>query len=558
MARNLIIYILMSRKKHKPRSANIAFTFVVSQANRKDLSYLLEICAGVSVVAGLAEARKDPLRAILHHQTSRILLDAILESNASVEHTARPRANDLAKLINNTKDAGDDPEAIQRMMSASGTHSARLELMRFLAQLGQIQIAPFEHHPTVVAGRAVAFLDEIPATLRPEIEARVAGARRILDLPIKRVLGITARQAADVYMLLLKHYSSLWHEVSSQLSQGERRVAEILPQLDHCAAQGYWSFTPRSLTGGSGLLEAEIEAFLGLFARSPEELRMLSRAQGTPFGVGPYACRMLPVDRFPIVALPGNQYAIPNITILRNSFARVLDFSLLDAYRNFGIDELYNQVRGASLELYLQALIADRLPSSILIPETPYRTSHGEKKSPDLCVLDVENKWLIAIEAKARRLSPVASVTATDSDLDNNHAPSIQALSKLPSKIGELRKFPEFEQWRSQLAQIPADRTILVSVVAEALFFHDELEPLRARFDSHHPLAELELPFCFLDLPVFENAVEVARAHQVPLGLLLQEHYEDTRTGDPNTSAGRRFRGREEPDPSDRYAWRFL
>lgn len=544
--------------RHKPRNPKVAFGFLVSQANRKDLSYLLEFCAGVSAIAGLTEAATDPLARSCHYQVSRILLDAVLQSNASTEYTARPRKEDLSRLVNGALDVSHYSGGTKKLSAASGTPSARLEFMRFLAQLGQVQIAPFEHHPTVVAGRAVALIDAIPVRRRREIEARVSGASRVLDLPAKQVLGISARQAANVYFLLLKRYADLWHQMNMCLSQDERRVAEALPELDRRAVQGYWRFTPRSLTGGSGLLQTEIKAFLHLFARTPEELRKFAQAPNSPIGLGHSSFRMLPLDRYPVVAFPGDQYVVPNITVFRNAFPHVLDFSLLDAYRQYGIDDLYNQVRGAALELYLEDLISDRLHSCVLIPETEYRTSVGGKKSPDLCILDIDDKSLITVEAKARRLSPATAVSATNSDLDRNHGPSVEALRKLPAKIEDLRTNPEFRSWQRQLAQIPKDRTILVSIVATTLFFHDELEPLRARFDSGHPLARLEQPFCFLDLSVFETAVETARVHQIPLGRLLREHYEDTRAGDPNTPAARQFRNREAPEPSDTFAWRFI
>src|SRR5262249_13607683 len=127
-----------------------------------------------------------------------------------------------------------------------------------------------------------------------------------------------------------------------------------------------------------------------------------------------------------------------------------------------------------------------------------------------------------------------------------------------PKKIEALYSAPEFRPWHQQLARIPKERAVLVSVVANTVFFHDELEPLRAHFEPLHPLHELGQPFCFLDLLVFERAVELARAHQIPVAQLFREHYEDARRGDPNTAAARMFRGRETPEASSTFAWRFM
>lgn len=544
--------------QHQSRNAEDAFAFLVSLANRKDLGYLLEVGAGISAIAGFAEPMTDSLARSCHYQVSRIVLDATLRSSASTEWTARPRREDLSTIINNAIDATNFTGALQRMSAASGSSAARLEMTRFLAQLGQVQIAPFEHYPAILAGRAVGLLDDIPIRRRSEIERRVAGARQVLDLPAQQILGVSVLDAAKVYLLILKWYADRWNHLNARLPEGEQRKTEALRELDDLALQNYWSFTPESVTGHPGLFQAEIRAFLNLFSRTPAELRVSNQELNSPYGIGHVSCRMLPLDRNPVVALSNDRYLVPNVTIFRNAFGNVIDFSLMDAYRQYGLDDLYNQARGAALELYLEELISDRLPSCLLIPEIEYRSALGSKKSPDLCILDLSDRSLIAVEVKARRLSPAAAVETTDSDLDSNHGPSVDALRKLPGKIEDLFSMPEFEPWQQQLAQIPEDRVIFVAVVGSAVFFHDELEPLRARLDPSHPLAQLDQPFCLLDLAVFERAVELARRHQLPLGQLLREHHEDTRAGDADTGAARLFRGREMPEPSDTFAWRFI
>jgi hypothetical protein len=176
-----------------------------------------------------------------HHQVSRIVLDAVLRSNASTDSGTRLRLEDLSKLINNAIDAAHYEQALQRMLAVNGTSLARLELKRFLAQLGQVQIAPFENHPATIAGRAVGLLENITRRRRSEIEDRVAGASPVLDLPARQAVGISISDAAKVYFLILKHYADLWAHVDRRLSREEKRVTEALGELDQLALQNYGS-----------------------------------------------------------------------------------------------------------------------------------------------------------------------------------------------------------------------------------------------------------------------------------------------------------------------------
>ena len=87
------------------------------------------------------------------------------------------------------------------------------------------------------------------------------------------------------------------------------------------------------------------------------------------------------------------------------------------------------------------------------------------------------------------------------------------------------------------------DRTVLVSVVSGAVFFHDEIEQLRACRDPDHPLRGLNQAFCFLDLPIFERAVELACKYHLSLAQLFCEHFEDASAAGVK-GAARLFRDR--------------
>src|ERR1700676_3317415 len=199
-------------RKHMARDAETAFSFAVSLANRKNLEYLLEVCSGISAIAGLADVMSDPLARYCHYQVSRIVSDAILRSNASIEGYTTLQHDDLRKFINNAINVTHNTESVQKMREASGTASARLELMRFLAQLGQIQLAPFEDDPALLGGRTIGLLEVIPARNRKEIEQKIVGAGQMLALPLGELIGISVRRAAGLYLALLTRYANLWKE----------------------------------------------------------------------------------------------------------------------------------------------------------------------------------------------------------------------------------------------------------------------------------------------------------------------------------------------------------
>jgi hypothetical protein len=544
--------------EHTSRESLTAFSFAVSLANRRNVGYLLEVAAGISAIAGLSNPIEDRLARACHYQVSRVIVDAILRSNSSTESQVYLDPGDIGKLVNNAIDVTNDLEALRKLQEVNGTDAAKLEMMRYLGQLGQVQIAPFEEAPTHVAGRAIGLLEVLPARHREFIDQRVVGATQVLGVSIEELLGISVRDAAELYLVLLGLCANRWKWFNSCLPKGDNRLEEALIYLDQGGRDKSWSFTPDLVGRLSRQSEEKVRAFLLLFSRTPAQLRGLLGDAAYPFQIGHPACRMLPIDRYPIVALPDDNYVIPSITTFRKSFPHVMDYSLLDIYNRRGLAGVYNQVRGAAMELYISELITARLPHCTLIPETAYQTPLGVSRSPDLCIFDPSDASLVVVEAKARRLSPEAAAITTNRDLDENHRPSIQALVKLPKKIEDLYREPEFGRWLPELKLVAKDRTVLVSVVSGAVFFHDEIEQLRAYRDPHHPLRGLDQAFCFLDLPIFERAVEIACEYRLSLAQLFREHFEDARAAEVKAGA-RLFRDRwMKLERREEFSWRFF
>lgn len=275
--------------EHTSRESLTAFSFAVSLANRKNLGYLLEVAAGISAIAGLSSPLEDRLARACHYQVSRVVVDAILRSNASTESNAYLNPGDIGKLVNNAIDVTNNVEALMKLQAVNGTDAAKLEAMRYLGQLGQVQIAPFEEDPTHVAGRAIGLLEVLPARHREFIDQRVVGAIQVLGA-IEELLGISVSDAAELYLVLLALCADRWKKFNLYLPKGESRLEEALIHLDQWGRDKSWSFTPDLVERLSRQPEKKVRAFLALFSRTPAQLRAFLGDLAYPFQIGHPAC----------------------------------------------------------------------------------------------------------------------------------------------------------------------------------------------------------------------------------------------------------------------------
>lgn len=126
----------------------------------------------------------EKLRALFHYQKMRVILDAVLRSTAGTKNEATIAVPDLPKLVNNAKCAVDVPDReLAEMTASSGTDLARLELLRMLARLGQLQIRPLSEDPLSTAGRAIALLVVVPELHPEKVLLRVKNAKAVLEHP---------------------------------------------------------------------------------------------------------------------------------------------------------------------------------------------------------------------------------------------------------------------------------------------------------------------------------------------------------------------------------------
>lgn len=251
---------------------------------------------------------------------------------------------------------------------------------------------------------------------------------------------------------------------------------------------------------------------------------MLSRPE---FLLGHPGKRLSPLERFPIVRVddPAGEnlrYLAPNYRHLAKSFVTVVDFALNEA-----LGSEYEQARGALFHLYLRQLLENRLPATLVIPETRYDTARGGKASPDLTLVDPMAGRMVPLEVKGRRINLATRLAVADEGLADNLGDAFDALRKLPGKVADMRaNRPEFKRWREAIVSTGDTPPVLVVVLREGLHLLSHLLREQARLDPEHPLHELAEPYCLLSADAFETAVEVARRSGRPLAELLEQHHQ--------------------------------
>lgn len=531
--------------------ASDSFQRLVSLAANVKPENALQFCAGIEALSFV-----QSLGGYFHYHKSRIALNAVIRGSGKGRNSSKVFFPDaLREVVNLATDVTGEVSTLEPLNKADGTDRARLELIRYLARLGQVQIAPVDFDHRIDVLRCIIINEILPAERCDDILDRVSMAGTLSQDSFREVLGIRLLNLGAVFLRCVKFVRNERVRFLDSLPV-ERCAEDLLPVLPivvgRTAAEDYWLMSPLQLGGSPG----DRDAFLNLFSRKISELRGLLRDFPIVFERGQEAYRILPTDRFPVVKCNFGRILVPDFVALSRSFSRVVDFSLMDAYRQRDELDFYNQVRGASLEIYIEELLADRLPAVVVIPERDYETSQGVKRSPDVTIIDPTDSRLMCVEIKARRLAASTSAEVRNEDLDNNFSGSLEALARLPGKVEDMSGYPEFSEYADLLASIPQDRRIYISVVPEMVFFQEELETQRVELVENHPLSQIRQPTCFMDLQQFEIAVELARLHDEPLGELLEQYYQDCKGCDFNTPSARRFRDRQRVGLSDSYVWK--
>lgn len=487
----------------------------------------------------------DPLSIsnILNFEHTRLLAHLVTTSGAKATRSSRlPHDDDFISILNSCIANLEDPRELSLLKLANPTPRAHLEHTRFLARMATIQIAAQEPNFRYRASRIISLLEVLPDKFPNEIPGSEQSKVLTTVSQTEAVLGARPSELLRGFLLLLT-----WQQRAAEASRiatagraGSIRryppYRDLLcsflrpePLLDE-----FFVFsTERILQEIEGLPPAaqdiyrsSLENFLNLASKSAKELSNLARTKQC-YREGHPGKRLSPLERYPVVKLAedgaGAQslYVIPNHRHFVQCFDKIIDFSLSDA-----LGAEYAHARGALLHLYLQKLIESRLPNTVVIPEFSYRSSRGEKRSPDLTIIEPSTKRIIAIEVKGRAVSFRARVNLANDMLDDLND-LYKAMGNLPRKIEDLNSVAkEFDRLRPSMALTGDSPPILLGVLRQGLpFGMGRLVREEIRIDPKNPLHSIKNPHCILDAETFERAVEQASRTQQPLSDLLLEYF---------------------------------
>jgi hypothetical protein len=536
----------------------LTFDDAVQRLNSKKLEGLLEVSSLLSSLEFYGGEKSEVFQ-MLNNEKCRLFSEAIVSSKAASYKKATITESDLRYVLNAANSALDDPR-LHEIVPCRPRDEREYDLIKFFSRMGNVQLRQQEIGLFSAVGRLLGILNVIPRRnilLFPE-ECRSDISQFVKDIP--RVLGTSLRDLAVIYIVIYDWYRRVndvaWKVFHSRpyrnrikIQTKNKRQAEILIGLYACLpnVRRYLSFSFESLRDfvPSSLSETAFNAFMDLFARPMREIREEGKKPVYKHGVTGW--HLSPLERYPVVVInsgtqgtTGREFIVPNVRTFIRSFPDVIHFTLQERFKN-----TYNEVRGLSQEVYLRLLLDSRMPYCTVIPETAYKTSMGEKKGPDLTIVDHNSSRLVAVESKARRVLAETRFTMGEDIFDTNFGPVYDTLLRLQEKIDYLyRGIPEYQDYQEELNSTTGCDPICVVIVGESVYMMNEIIRYRAKKEDKHPLRNFKWVYCVMSLDSFEMAVEIAAAENKPLSNLLDEFWIDSGTMELDSNMADSFRNR--------------
>lgn len=525
-----------------------AFNRVVSRFNGNNLYDLWSISCLFSCIEYFDSWKTgfNLLHPMLYTEKVAIFDRAILDSKALDYKEKVFQGHEISHIFNAINET---TAARSTLLDSSDDASARLH--QFLSATAHQQIRLHESLFVDRLGRTFGLLHEIPNQYRDELRRKQGNKFVDLVEVIKQhtQLSVTEFLAvgfAAITLMGLRYEAhipisdDLRKYLSRQDVIGTQRRAEALTKLieESREIRDKFSFAPVDLvlTELSSLTIENIQSFLKLLARTTKELRHLM--QQPIYKEGFIPDKLSPLERYPIVALGGERYIIPNLRYFDTAVTNLLHYILQEYYPG----NEYNQLSGYIQEIYLRLYVKDRLPHLQQIPEISYRKSKNRVEGPDLTLVDQDNGKLIAVESKAKRTRVVSRLHLNKNYLLEDLQGAIGALEKLPAKIQDMyHNLPEYGEYQSLIDQTQQSDSISVVVIGEGVYLlHSHLND-HLRINSAHPLNLQTNPYCLMRLEDFERAVEVAAHNNLDLYNVLYNYWLRSRSVDMSEASAERF-----------------
>ncbi len=535
------------------------FSDAVTRLNSRNLVTLLRTSSILSAVE-IFLSDGSPTYPLLNMEKCRLFTEAVLSSKAALYKQNSLTHADLIYVINASSEALYDPRIQTDIPNRQERSLMLYKVQLFFSRMANLQIRQQEFQIKSLLGRTVGLLEYLPE--RDSAEWPDSWRKRYgsFQHQLQSKWGCTLWDLAVVYQIIVIHYQCLAASAITLADNNPyptRDEVRTLPRQNwpqavamHSIVYNLEGFGPYLDFSAEDLAKMapdltdlrSVKRFLGLFSASIKDLRAKYKEPAHQFGTTGW--RLSPLERHPIVRFSpregkSDRYIVPNCRTFLRSFSEVIHFALQD---DFGSD--YNLFRGFALEHYIHTLLQQELKGLTVIPEPVYMTSQGEYRGPDLTVIDFANQDLILIEIKARRTLAETRFTMGEELIDSNYDPIFKALRKCEEKAGHiLGGLGVFSQYANVLAEF-SKPPICVAILAESVYFLNEIIRYRTENTPGHRMAGFPWPFCILGLESFELAVAASKQLGTPLGTLLREAFEDGADMELSSRPSEQFRGR--------------
>ncbi len=450
-----------------------AFNRAVTRFNGKNLFDLWSISCIFSCIEYFDswEGRFNFLFPTIYAEKVALFHRAILQSSSVDYKRDLLAAKDVPYVFNSLNEA-----TSERTILLQGSEDATVRIRRLLSTMAHQQIRLQESNFLDRLGRTFAMLHDIPSLYKDEIKAK-QGAKYI-DLPsaVKQHLGLSVTEFlvighALIALMKMRYDANITisDDIRSytaiQNTSAVKRRAEVISDVVETSRSVRTNFTftvqDLVLANHSALTLENTQKYLDLLSKTTRQLRDIVSTQKV-YSEGLIPDRLSPLERYPIVALDGSRYIIPNLRHFDTAVTDIIHYILQDIYP----DNAYNQLRGYVQEIYLRMYLQDRLPQLQLIPEISYRKAKNRVEGPDLTAIDIDREVLVAIESKAKRMRVVSRVHPGTNFLMEDLQGALAAFEKLPVKIQDLYAgLPEYSVYQSSIDRTKSKAPIAVVVL---------------------------------------------------------------------------------------------
>lgn len=546
-------------------SPHTAFNLAITRLNNKnlvDLWLTSGLLSCIDYFDGLSHSQNF-LMPTVNVENVSMFQRAILRSSSTEKKYAPFTYPEWSYVHNNLISATTRPGLLD------GPEPAEVRLRRLLATMANSQFRFQENSIFDRLGRAYALLHVIPTDHRDTLSRLQKD--RFLDLPtvIPQVIGMSVKEFLTLGFACIALIGSRFRtnvvvsdELRAYTAPGQRdtlrRHAEVIESfLTNIRQYRDWLLFQATdlLIQDAPITSLDtIHTYLGHFARTTRELREIATKR-PEYREGHIPDRLHPLERYPIVRLDDGRYIIPNVRYFVMTLTEGLHYLLQEAYP----DDRYNQLRGYIQELYLQALLTDRLPTAKLLPETSYLKAKQRVDGPDMTLIEDVDPVLVAIESKAKRMRIVTRVAPASSALIDDLGRVFKALERLPGKIADLyAQLPEYAAVQTHIDATKGKDPFAWVVVGEGVYLLPELIFDHVQQTPGHFLQTFPYPYGVMALDIFEDAVELAASLPMPLHAVLREYWQNSmRSNDFNSPLAQALSGRT-PSNRNRFVLKYV